>query len=66
MMETILYLYDKCAALVAKQVPVSRLLATACLTSWSRMKYTVPNDDLSKLDELQKAIDTKLAAVAQG
>ena len=28
------------------------------------MKYTVPNDDLSKLDELQKAIDTKLAAVA--
>ena len=30
------------------------------------MKYTVPNDDLSKLDELQKAIDTKLAAVAQG
>ena len=31
-----------------------------------QMKYTVPNDDLSKLDELQKAIDTKLAAVAQG
>ena len=28
MMETILYLYDKCAALVAEQVPVSRLLAT--------------------------------------
>ena len=63
MMETILYLYDKCAALVAKQVPVSRLLATGLLV---QMKYTVPNDDLSKLDELQKAIDTKLAAVAQG
>jgi vacuolar-type H+-ATPase catalytic subunit A/Vma1 len=26
MMETILYLYDKCTALVAKQVPVSQLL----------------------------------------
>ena len=30
------------------------------------MKYPVPNDDFTKLDELQKAIDTKLAAVAQG
>ena len=66
MMETILYLYDKCAALVAKQVPVSRLLATGLFNELVQMKYTVPNDDLSKLDELQKAIDTKLAAVAQG
>lgn len=24
------------------------------------MKYTVPNDDFTKLDELQKQIDTKL------
>ena len=64
MMETILY--DKCAALVAKQVPVSRLLATGLFDELVQMKYTVPNDDLSKLDELQKAIDTKLAAVAQG
>ena len=66
MMETILYLYDKCAALVAKQVPVSRLLATGLFDELVQMKYTVSNDDLSKLDELQKAIDTKLAAVAQG
>ena len=66
MMETILYLYDKCAALVAKQVPVSRLLATGLFDELVQMKYTVPNDDFAKLDELQKAIDTKLAAVAQG
>ena len=66
MMETILYLYDKCAALVAKQVPVSRLLATGLFDELVKMKYEVPNDDFSKLDELQKAIDTKLAAVAQG
>ena len=66
MMEIILYLYDKCAALVAKQVPVSRLLATGLFDELVQMKYTVPNDDFTKLDELQKAIDTKLAAVAQG
>ena len=66
MMETILYLYDKCAALVAKQVPVSRLLATGLFDELVQMKYTVPNDDFAKLDELHKQIDTKLAAVAQG
>ena len=66
MMETILYLYDKCAALVAKQVPVSRLLATGLFDELVQMKYTVPNDEFTKLDELHKQIDTKLAAVAQG
>ena len=66
MMETILYLYDKCASLVAKQVPVSRLLATGLFDELVQMKYTVPNDEFTKLDELQKQIDTKLAAVAQG
>ena len=30
------------------------------------MKYEVPNDDFSKLDAMQKDIDAKLAAVAQG
>ncbi len=66
MMETILYLYDKCAALVAKQVPVSRLLATGLFDELVQMKYTVPNDDFSKLDAMQKDIDAKLAAVSQG
>ena len=66
MMETILYLYDKCAALVAKQVPVSRLLATGLFDELVKMKYEVPNDDFSKLDAMQKDIDAKLAAVAQG
>ena len=41
-------------------------LATGLFDELAQRKYTVPNDDLSKLDELQKAIDTKLAAVAQG
>ena len=66
MMETILYLYDRCTALVAKQVPVSRLLATGLFDELVKMKYEVPNDDFSKLDAMQKDIDAKLAAVAQG
>ena len=50
----------------AKQVPVSRLLATGLFDELVKMKYEVPNDDFSKLDAMQKDIDAKLAAVAQG
>ena len=62
MMEIILYLYDKCSALVAKQVPVSRLLATGLFDQLVRMKYDIPNDDLSGFDRLRAEIDQKLAA----
>lgn len=62
MMEIILYLYDKCNALVAKQVPVSRLLETGLFDQLVRMKYDIPNDDLSGFDKLRTEIDQKLAA----
>ena len=62
MMEIILYLYDKCSALVAKQVPVSRLLDTGLFDQLVRMKYDIPNDDLSGFDRLRAEIDQKLAA----
>ena len=62
MMEVILYLYDKCSALVAKQVPVSRLLETGPFDQLVRMKYDIPNDDLSGFDKLRAEIDQKLAA----
>ena len=62
MMEIILYLYDKCSALVAKQVPVSRLLETGLFDQLVRMKYDIPNDDLSGFDKLRAEIDQKLAA----
>ena len=66
MMETILYLYDKCNALVAKQVPMSTLLATGLFDKLIQMKYEVPNKDLSRLDALHTEIDTALAGAAQG
>lgn len=65
MMEAILYLYDKCSELVAKQVPVSALLATGLFDKLVKMKYDVPNKDLSRLDALRGEIDTALAAAAQ-
>ena len=65
MMQVILYLYDKCNELVAKQVPVSRLLATGLFEKLVKVKYDVPNADLSGLDALRTEIDTALAAAAQ-
>ncbi len=66
MMQIILYLYDKCSALVAKQVPVSTLLATGLFDTLVKMKYDIPNDDFSRFDALRAEIDTKLAAAGAG
>ena len=64
MMEAILYLYDKCSALVAKQVPVSQLVATGLFDKLIQMKNEIPNDDLSKFDALRTEIDTAMTAAA--
>ena len=64
MMEVILYLYDKCSALVAKQVPVSQLVATGMFDKLVQMKNEIPNDDLSKFDALRTEIDTAMNAAA--
>ncbi len=66
MMQIILYLYDKCSALVAKQVPVSTLLATGMFDTLVKMKYDIPNDDFSRFDALRAEIDSKLAAAGAG
>ena len=66
MMELILKLYDGAKGLIARSIPLSQLKATGIFESLTKMKYEVPNDDFSKLDAMQKDIDAKLAAVAQG
>lgn len=58
MMSVILHLYDRAREVVARQVPISKLLATGLFDKLVKMKYDVPNDDLSKLDEYSKEIDT--------
>lgn len=57
MMSVILHLYDRAREVVARQVPISKLLATGLFDKLVKMKYDVPNDDLSLLDEYSKEID---------
>lgn len=61
MMEVILYLYHKCQQVVARQVPISRIIALGLFDKLVKMKYDIPNDKLDLFDDYKKEIDEKLA-----
>ena len=58
MMETILYLYEKCRALVNRGMPVSVLKEDKIFDRVVSIKYDVPNDRLDLFDTYKKDIDT--------
>ena len=57
MMETILYLYEKCRALVNRGMPVSILKEDRIFEKIIAIKYDVPNNELDRFDEYHKDID---------
>ena len=57
MMQTILYLYDKCKALVSLNMPVSILKENSIFENIISIKYDVPNDQLELFDDYKNAID---------
>ena len=62
MMQVILHLHHKCQNIVAKQIPISKILATGLFDKAVKMKYDVPNSDIGILDGYIKEIDEKLDA----
>lgn len=62
MMHAILHLYHKCRQIVALQVPMSKLISTGLFDKLVKMKYDVPNDKLSMLDDYITEIDSTLAS----
>ena len=56
-METILYLYEKCRALVNRGMPVSVLKEDKIFERIIAIKYEVPNKELERFDEYHKDID---------
>ena len=62
MMHAILHLYHKCRQIVALQVPISKLISTGLFDKLVKMKYDVPNDKLSMLDDYILEIDKTLAS----
>ena len=64
MMAVIFRLYDGCRSLIAQSVPLSQMKATGIFEKLIRIKYEIPNDDLSQFDNYNKAVDDAIASVA--
>ncbi len=63
MMSVILHLYHRAREVVARQIPISKLLATGLFEKLIKMKYDVPNDNLAVLDAYINEIDTVLDSI---
>ena len=63
MMETILYLYGKCRALISMGMPMSVLKEEKIFERIIAMKYDVPNDKPELFDAYKKQIDDFYQAV---
>jgi V/A-type H+-transporting ATPase subunit A len=64
MMSVIFRLYDGAKGLIAKSIPLSQIKATGIFEQLIRIKYEVPNDDLSQMDAYDQAVDDAIAKVA--
>jgi V/A-type H+-transporting ATPase subunit A len=60
MMGVILFLLDKVGELVKNGIPLSAISAKGFFEECVQMKYTVPNDDLSVIRDMQKRFDDEL------
>ena len=64
MMQTILRLYDGVKAAVDQAVPLSQFTATGVFDSLVKMKYEIPNDNLSGFARYEQEIDAALDKVS--
>ena len=63
MMEMILLLYDGVRAAIERSIPLSQFTATGVFDALVKMKYEIPNDDLSRFDDYIALIDNAIARV---
>ena len=63
MMQTILRLYDGVKEGIDKSIPLSQYTATGIFDTVVKMKYEIPNEDLSKFDDYAAMIDKALEQV---
>ncbi len=65
MMKMILHLHEKAKEVVAREVPISKLLALGLFDKLTKMKYDIPNNRLEMFDDYLKEIDEKVGALLQ-
>ena len=64
MMAVIFRLYDGARGLIAKSIPLSQIRATGIFDKLIRMKYEIPNDNISQFDDYDAAVDEAISSVA--
>lgn len=63
MMDTILYLYDKCHTIVTTGVPISVVLESGLFEKVTKMKYDIPSDKMEMFDQYKLEIELQLAKI---
>ncbi len=61
MLELILHFHERGLKVVKRGAPISVIHELPVVDTLIRMKTTVPNDELGKLDEIQKAMDDQMS-----
>ncbi|MEO8357011.1 MAG: V-type ATP synthase subunit A [Chloroflexota bacterium] len=61
MLELILYFNERALKVVKRRAPISMIHNLAVVDTLIRMKATVPNEELEKLDEIRKQIDEQMS-----
>ncbi len=60
MMRVILHLHSKAREIVAREIPLSKVMAFGLFDKLTKMKYDIPNNRLDMFDDYIKEIDEKL------
>lgn len=64
MMKVTVHLHNKAAELIKASIPISRIIETGWFDKLIKMKYDIPNNDLSLFDQYIKDIDNDLNKLA--
>ncbi len=65
MMKVILHLHSKAKEVVAREIPISKLIEQGMFDKLTKMKYDIPNDRLDMFDDYIREIDEKLGVFLQ-
>lgn len=64
MISLILYFYNKAKELLKKNVPVLVIVGIDVVDDIMRMKETIPNEEIEKIDDLKKQLDKQIQELA--
>jgi V/A-type H+-transporting ATPase subunit A len=65
MLEMILYFHERALRIVKHGAPISVIHQLPAVDTLIRMKMLVPNDELTRMDDLKKTVDEQMSRLDQ-